>query len=73
MKTDGLSARLRRCGISQKELSERLGFTLGAVAQGVRGDGRWAYKTIIELLELLTYEQRRDWLDQKHGGDQVDD
>lgn len=63
MKTDGLSARLRRCGISQKELAERLGFTIGAVAQGLRGDGRWAYRTIIELLEALTYEQRREWLD----------
>ena len=67
MKTDGVSSRLRRCGISQRELAERLGFTIGAVAQGLRGDGRWAYRTLIELLELLTYEQRREWLETKRG------
>ena len=64
MRNDGLSARLRRCGINQKELAERLGVTLGAVHQGIQGQGRWHYRAILELLELLPYEQRRGWLEQ---------
>lgn len=69
MRNDGLSARLRRCGINQKELAERLGVTLGAVHQGIQGEGRWHYRAILELLELLPYEQRRQWLDQQRAGE----
>ena len=50
MKHYGLGARLRRCGITQKELAARLGVTVGAVAQGVKDDGRWHYRAIVARL-----------------------
>jgi len=72
MKHDGLSARLRRCGINQRELAARLGVTLGAVHQGLQGEGRWHYRAIVELLEALPFEQRRIWVETKRGKDSED-
>ena len=62
MKKDGLSGRLRRCGVGQGELAKRCGVSLRGMAHGLAAN-LWQYVIIIELLETLTFEQRREWLD----------
>ena len=46
--------------------------TLGAVHQGLQGEGRWHYRAIVELLEALPFEQRRIWVETKRGKDSED-
>ena len=62
MSNEDLNGRLRRCGITQGELAKRCGVTLGPVHSGLKAE-RWQYIAIVELLEALTFEQRRQWLD----------
>ena len=62
MKRDGLSARLRRAGINQKDLAARLGVTVGSCHVGLQGEGKWHYRAIVSLLELLPLEQRQRWI-----------
>lgn len=54
--------RLKRLGMTQAELAGRCGVTLRTAQHGIK-NGVWQYEVVIELLEALTYEQRREWLD----------
>ena len=64
MRNEDLNGRLRRCGITQGELAKRCGLTLGTVHSGLKNQ-RWQYIALVELLEMLTYEQRREWMAKK--------
>ena len=72
MNENDLQARLKRMAMQQKDFAARCGVTIRTAHHGLK-TGLWQYRTIIELLEALTFEQRRDWLDQKHGGDKAND
>lgn len=72
MESNDLQARLKRMAMQQKDFAARCGVTIRTAHHGLKS-GLWQYRTIIELLETLTFEQRRDWLDQQRGGESDDE
>ena len=68
MERSDLSMRVRRLGLTQAELAKRCGVSLRGLAHGLNSE-LWQYVVIVELLEALTYEQRREWVETKRGKD----
>ena len=62
MEKNELAMRLKRLGMTQADFAKRCGVTLRTAQHGIYG-GVWQYVALIELLEMLTFEQRREWLD----------
>ncbi|MAK54654.1 MAG: hypothetical protein CML17_02175 [Pusillimonas sp.] len=61
---DTLIQKLRRTGITQAELASRIGVTHRTVHHGLKNELK-QYAALVSLLELLSLEDRRAWLDQK--------
>ena len=59
---DDLIGRLRRTGVNQSELARRIGVTHRTVHHGLKKELK-QYSALVSLLELLSYEDRRGWLD----------
>jgi hypothetical protein len=64
MTKDGYTGRLSAMGIRQAQFANRLGVTTVNVRKMLSSENK-RYTAIIELLELLSDEQRRQWLSQK--------
>lgn len=60
---DNLIKKLRRTGITQAELANRIGVTHRTVHHGLKRELK-QYAALVSLLELLSYEDRRGWLEQ---------
>ena len=64
MTKDGYTGRLSAMGIRQAVFAARLGVTAINVRKMLSSENK-RYTAIIELLELLSDEQRHQWLSQK--------
>ena len=60
---ENLISRLRRTGVNQSELARRIGVTHRTVHHGLKRELK-QYAALVSLLELLSYEDRRGWLEQ---------
>ena len=60
---DDLIGRLRRTGVNQSEFARRIGVTHRTVHHGLKKELK-QYSALVSLLELLSYEDRRGWLEQ---------
>lgn len=54
--------RLRKIGISQVDLARRRGVHVNTVSRQLRADDP-SYTTLIEALEIMSADQRREWLE----------